>query len=251
MQGDFSRGAGWLLKGISCFYRSPSLWKYALIPFLQTLLLYGVLFFVAVRYGIPFLLDLLPDPEAQAGWLRWVIHPLRWLAALSCFLGLVLAAILTLSSVYELLGAPFFDGMVVRMEREKYGRMSVPLPFQRNLVCAFQGGMFSIVTMLLAVGLFFCSLILPVVGPVLMGVVIGYRMALTYLFSSGFNRGLGIREIQARAGKRNRLILGFGVTAYLLMMIPFVSVFLIPAFVVSGILLYNEELETGSDSSNR
>ena len=52
-------------------------------------------------------------------------------------------------------------------------------------------------------------------------------------------------------GKGYQLILGFGVTAYLLMMIPFVSVFLIPAFVVSGILLYNEELETGSDSSNR
>lgn len=251
MRGDFFRGAGWLLKGISYFYKTPSLWKYALIPFLLTLLLYGVLFFAAVRYGIPFLLELLPEPERYSGWIRRAILPLRWLTALSCSLGLALAAILTLSSVYELLGAPFFDGMVVRMEREKYGRMSVPLPFQRNLVCAFQGGMFSIVTMVFAVGLFFCSLILPVIGPLLMGLVTGYRMALTYLFTSGFNRGLGIREIQARAGKRNMLILGFGVTAYLLLMIPFVSIFLIPCFVVSGILLYNEELETESDSSGR
>ena len=246
MKGDFSKGAGWLLKGISCFYRTPSLWKFALIPFLLTLLLYGILFLAAVRYGIPYLLDLLPDPEGHAQWVRWLIHPLRWLAALSCWLGLVLAVLLTLSSIYELLGAPFFDGMVVRMEREKYGKESVPLPFQRNLVCAFQSGMFSLVTLLLAVGLFFCALLLPVIGPLLMVLVIGYRMALTYLFSCGFNRGLGVREILSLAGKRHTLVLGFGTAAYLLLMVPFVSIFLIPAFVVSGILLYNEELEESS-----
>ena len=76
-----------------------------------------------------------------------------------------------------------------------------------------------------------------------MGVVVGYRTALTCLFSSGFNRMLGVREIQALAGRRRVLVLGFGVTAYLLLMIPLISVFLIPGFVVSGILLYNEELE--------
>ncbi len=247
MKGDFSKGAGWLLRGIAYFYRTPSLWKYALIPFLLTLLLYGVLFLAAVRYGIPFLLDLLPDPEGHPGWTRWLIHPLRWLAALSCWLGLLLTAILTLSTVYEFLGTPFFDGMVVRVERERYGRKCTPLPFQQNLVCAFQSGMFSMVTMVLAVGFFFCSLLLPVVGPLLMGLVIGYRMALTYLFSPGFNRGLDVRGIQAGTGKRNMLILGFGITAYLLLMIPFISIFLIPAFVVSGILLYNEELEESAE----
>ncbi len=243
MRGDFSRGAGYLLKGIVYFYRTPSLWSCALIPFLMTLLLYGVLFLAAVRYGIPFCLDLLPDPEGHGVWGRWLLYPLRFLTALSCWLGMALTAILTLSSVYELLGGPFFDGMVVRMEREKYARNALPLPFRRNLMVTFQSAVFSLMTLALAVGFFFFSLLLPLVGPVLMGVVVGYRTALTCLFSSGFNRMLGVREIQALAGRRRVLVLGFGVTAYLLLMIPLISVFLIPGFVVSGILLYNEELE--------
>ena len=81
MRGDFSRGAGYLLKGIVYFYRTPSLWSCALIPFLMTLLLYGVLFLAAVRYGIPFCLDLLPDPEGHGVWGRWLLYPLRFLLA--------------------------------------------------------------------------------------------------------------------------------------------------------------------------
>ena len=94
MRGDFSRGAGYLLKGIVYFYRTPSLWSCALIPFLMTLLLYGVLFLAAVRYGIPFCLDLLPDPEGHGIWGRWLLYPLRFLTALSCWLGMALTAIL-------------------------------------------------------------------------------------------------------------------------------------------------------------
>lgn len=243
MQEDFSKGVSYLLNGISFFYKTPSLWKYSLFPFLLTLVLYGLILFVTIRYGIPFVLDFLPDPDAHAQWLRWLIHPLRWLAVISCYVGLMLFSIMTLSSVYELLGALFFDGMVVKVEQEKYRREISPLSFQQNLFCALQSGFFSIVTMLISLLLFFSSLFLPGIGLILMALFIGYRIALTYLFSSGFNRGLGVREITQRAGKRKRLILGFGTTAYLLLLIPFAAIFLIPGFVVSGVLLYNEELE--------
>ena len=85
------------------------------------------------------------------------------------------------------------------------------------------------------------SVLLPGAGVLLMALFIGYRQALSCLFASGFNRGLTLREIRRRAGTRKMLVLGFGVTVYLLFLIPFAAVFLIPGFAVSGTLLYNGE----------
>ena len=75
-----------------------------------------------------------------------------------------------------------------------------------------------------------------------MVLIIGYRQALTYLFSSGFNRGLLLPEIRRLAGKQKMKILGFGITINLLYLIPFAVIFLIPGFLAAGAMLYNETL---------
>ena len=93
-------------------------------------------------------------------------------------------------------------------------------------------------------GWLFLLLLVPVVN-VIVGIITLVKLAKSFGYGGGFACGLIFLNTIFM------LILGFGVTAYLLLMIPFVSIFLIPCFVVSGILLYNEELETESDSSGR
>ena len=164
-----------------------------------------------------------------------------WLTAFSCYAATLLIALLTLSTGYELAGALFFDAMVVRIEQTRYQRTVCSLPFRKNLEDAFHSALFSAGTLVIALLLLPLSVLLPGAGVLLMALFIGYRQAQSCLFASGFNRGLTLREIRRRAGTRKMLVLGFGVTVYLLFLIPFAAVFLIPGFIVSGTLLYNGE----------
>lgn len=241
MVNEFLKGVAYVFQGIRFFYRTPALWKYSLVPFLLLLLVYLGLLYAVYRFAVPYILDFLPDPQNYSEWLRWLILPLRWLIAFSCYTATLLVSLLTLSTGYELAGAMFFDAMVVRIEQLRYRRTVSSLPFRENLAGAIQSAFFSIGTLLITLILLPLSFLIPAGGVLLMALFIGYRQALTYLFSSGFNRGLSLREICRRAGKRKLLMLGFGVTIYLLFLIPFAAVVLIPSFVVSGALLYNEE----------
>ena len=238
---EFLKGTSYVFEGIRFFYRTPALWKYSLIPFLFLLIFYLILFYAVYRFAVPYILDFLPEPQDCAVWLRWLIYPLRWLTAFSCYAATLLISLLTLSTGYELAGALFFDAMVVRIERIRYQRTVCSLPFRKNLEDAFHSALFSAGTLVIALLFLPLSVLLPGAGVLLMALFIGYRQALSCLFASGFNRGLTLREIRRRAGTRKMLVLGFGVSVYLLFLIPFAAVFLIPGFAVSGTLLYNGE----------
>lgn len=239
---DFLDGSLYVFRGIRFFYRTPVLWKYSLIPFLFLLLFYALILYAVCWFALPFLLDFLPQTENAPQLLRIFIRILRWIVALSCGIGVLLIALVTLTSGYELAGALFFDAMIVRIEQIRYHRNAEGLSFRKNLVCALQSALFSIRTVMLSLLLLIPALLIPVVGIVPMVLIIGYRQALTYLFSSGFNRGLLLPEIRRLAGKEKMKMLGFGITINLLYLIPFVVIFLIPGFLAAGAMLYNETL---------
>ena len=239
---DFLDGSLYVFRGIRFFYRTPVLWKYSLIPFLFLLLFYALILYAVCRFALPFLLDFLPQTENAPQLLRIFIRILRWIVALSCGIGVLLIALVTLTSGYELAGALFFDAMIVRIEQIRYHRNAEGLSFRKNLVCALQSALFSIRTVMLSLLLLIPALLIPVVGIVPMVLIIGYRQALTYLFSSGFNRGLLLPEIRRLAGKQKMKILGFGITINLLYLIPFAVIFLSPGFLAAGAMLYNETL---------
>ncbi len=250
---DFFNGLLYVFRGLRFFYRTPALWKYSLVPFLFLLLFYLLLFYLAYRFAVPYLVNLLPNPEHLPGILRVPLVLLRALAAFSCCIAVLLISLATLTTGYELAGSLFFDAMTVRIERLRYHHEALPLPFRKNLACAFQSASFSIGTLCLSLLLLPAALLIPVIGVLPMLLVVGYRQALTCLFSSGFSHGLSLPEIRERAGKRKMLMTGFGVTIYLLYLIPFAGIVLLPGFTAAGALLYNEEFagESGENGTGK
>lgn len=242
MMQDFLKGTSLVFQGILFFYRTPSLWKYSAVPLFLVLIFYVLIFYLSFRFALPWILDFLPDPANHTLWLRWLIYPLRWLTAISCGTALLLVSYQTLSTLYEITGSLFFDAMIVEIEKTRYSHTAVPLSFRQNLAGALQSVGYSIGTLLITIILLPLGLLIPVIGVVLMTLVLGWRQGQTYIFSSGFNRGYSLPEIRRIAEKRKMLLLGFGTTIYLLYLIPVAAIPLIPGYIVSGVLLFNEEL---------
>ena len=71
----------------------------------------------------------------------------------------------------------------------------------------------------------------------------GYRYGFS-LISSAFNyHGMSWQEIRVWSHKNPGRILGFGIASYILLLIPFAILFVLPGITLGGILLYHDYQE--------
>ena len=70
----------------------------------------------------------------------------------------------------------------------------------------------------------------------------GYCVGIAYMLTPANTRGLALADMRARVSGRRSVVLGFGLTAYLLLLIPFATLFLLPGIVLGGADLVNREL---------
>ncbi|MBS1372197.1 MAG: hypothetical protein HPZ91_19810 [Lentisphaeria bacterium] len=247
---ELSAGAGYLHAGAGAFFRTPSLWGYALIPMGIIFGLYALLMLGLVAWVIPWLAGLLPDPAAWSVWARWLIYAARVLIGVTAVAAALLTGAFLLCTLYEALGALFFDGLVMKFEKMRYGVEHAPLPLRDSLRYMAQSAGYSAVTALLSILLFFPAFFIPVAGIVPAVLIVGYRFGLTYTFSSAFAERAGVREVRVMAARNRRLMLGFGAVGYLWLLIPFSAVVLLPCFALGGAMIYRERLRgEGSRSS--
>ena len=150
-------GAGYLHAGIRAFYRDPGLWGYALIPMGILFAFYALMMLLLFWFVAPWAAGLLPDPAQWSAWFRWLLYAARVLIYVSVFGMAVLTGAFFLCSLYEAFGAFFFDSLVQKFERERYGVEAAPVPFRENLRYLLQSAGFSFVTMIWSFLLFFSS----------------------------------------------------------------------------------------------
>lgn len=237
----FANGVGTLFRGISDFFTQPRFWLYAFIPFLILLGFYLAIGWLLLGCVLPFLVDYLPQAPPES-WMNWVWTPLRWGILITVWISLLLAGLAAACSLYEIFGALFFDRMVQRVEKERYGLLPVPLSTSQNLKFILQAVLFSLNTLWISIGAFLISFWVPFLGPFILIACVGYRFGLTCLFACAFARGMSIPQLK-RAVKGDRLrILGFGMMLYLLLLIPFAGLFLLAGFSFGGIRLFHDHI---------
>lgn len=237
-----AEGAGYLHAGIRAFYRDPGLWGYALIPMGILFAFYALMMLLLFWFAAPWAAGLLPDPAQWSAWSRWLLYAARVLIYVSVFGMAVLTGAFFLCSLYEAFGAFFFDSLVQKFERERYGVEAAPVPFRENLCYLLQSAGFSFVTMIWSFLLFWPGIFIPVAGILPAVLVVGYRFGLTYVFSSAFADRVDVREVRRLAARNRALMLGFGAAGYLWLLIPFSAVFLLPGFALGGAMIYRERL---------
>ena len=238
----FLRGSRYVFSGCRAFYCDRKAWKYAVLPLGVMTAVYLLLFWAVLslsRRGAEALDRCL---TGLPGWLAWLPPLVSGLSSLLGVLFALLAMGITVSALYEMFGGLFFDSLIEYHDGKQYGFSPGRQSLKRNLKYCLDSLLFGVKTSLLFVFLFILSLIFPVGGQLLLAVSMGYCAGIAYMLTPANLRGLTLADMRARLGGRRSAVLGFGLTAYLLLLIPFAVLFLLPGLVLGGADLVNREL---------
>ncbi len=240
---DFLRGVGYISKGCREFYNDKKAWRYAAIPLSIIFLFYVAAFWIIIHFsgkcadGINGWLAGLPT------WLSW-FHSL--INGLSYFLGIITAVLLlgtTICIFYEMFGALFFDSLVEYYEKKRFAIVPHNLSITRNVKYGIESLFFGIHISVFSFLSFIIGIFFPVVGQLVFIVVMGYYTGISYMVCSANNGGFSLAKLRATAKNKTAVILGFGIAAYLLLLIPFATIIIFPGLVLGGANLFNNEFK--------
>ena len=240
---DFIKGVSYLFCGIRIFFHDRGSWKYALFPWCFLAVIYFITFRIIAGLTNCFsekIDQLMSNLPAWFSWLAGLI------CGLSHFLGIIAGILIlgmTVGTLYEMFGGFFFDSLVDHYETGKYGPRPVVITWKSSLKYSIESFLFGIRTALAFCGLFIISLFFPVIGQILLIISMGYFFGLSYIICSANRNGRTIGQLKKAAGKRIFIILGFGVSAYFLLMIPLAAIIFLPGLVLGGSELFNRELK--------
>jgi CysZ protein len=247
---DLAGGVGDLLRGFGAWGASPRLMLLGALP----AVIVGTVF-VAVLVGLvltmpAIVVALTPFAESWADVAR---ETLRAVAQVALFLLAVVLLVLAYTAVTLAVGDPFYERIARRVE-ERAGNPPPERdePLLRGIARAAREGLRLFAAGLLVSVLLLLVGLVPVAGPVLaaiLGALLGGRLLTTELTGYAFEaRGRTLTERRRALRSRRARATGFGAVTYLLFLVPFAAVVVMPAAVAGATLLAREVLgEEGAE----
>jgi CysZ protein len=240
---DFFGGIGVLLQGFRSYGTRPRLMWLGALP----ALIVGVVYVVAivlVAVNLDALVTVI-TPFAHG----WELEPLvRIAAGLALFALVVLVFVYTYAAITLAVGDAFYE-RIWRAVEESLG--GAPTALEEGALAgaargAANGFRLLLITVLTSLVLFACGFI-PVVGqtvvPVVGALFAGWFLALELTGYAFDARGLRLRDRRKTLGVRRARTIGFGVACYLLFLVPFAAVVVMPAAVAGATHLARTALE--------
>jgi CysZ protein len=243
-------GAGYPFRAVVLIARTPTLWPYLIVPVLLNIavgvLIYSGLLIAGLR-GIDRLMAGLP---AELGLLEPLLQVL-----------LVIALLLSTGFVFVrfgvILGAPWYEALSARVERERTG--SQPDTGRGGLLGAVQdvirqlGHESQKLGFVLGLGLLLLLLnFIPAAGTLLStagGFALGATVAcLDFLDPPLSRRRLSFGEKLRTVRRALPASAGFGLVALALVSVPFVNLLAVPLCVVAGTLFYVDRVRERLDA---
>jgi len=236
---EFVTGMGLLFRGFGLVWRSPGLLLLGLIP--------GVIAGLIVASALVALIYFSGDLAALVTWFAgdWsadLRNTVRTVAQIGIVLGSVIVAVLTFTALTLTIGDPFYEALSKRID-DRFGGVPgmVEQPwyrtFGRNLADSTRMIALSVIA---SVFLFGAGLI-PVVGqtvvPVIDAGVGGWFLAVEISGVPFNRRGLRLRDRRRLLGAHRALALGFGVPLFLLFLVPFAAIVVMPGAVAGATLM--------------
>ena len=237
--GEFFTGVGLLFRGFGLVGRSPGLLLLGLVP--------GVIAAVIVAGGLFALVYFSGDLASLVTWFaaHWSAELrdlVRTLAQIALVAVSILVAVLTFTALTLTIGDPFYEALSKRID-DRFGGVPgmVEQPwyrtFGRNLADSTRMIALSVIA---SVFLFGAGLI-PVVGqtvvPVIDAAVGGWFLAVEISGVPFNRRGLRLRDRRRLLGAHRALALGFGVPLFLLFLVPFAAIVVMPGAVAGATLM--------------
>lgn len=243
---EFFSGVGVLGRGLALWASAPRLMLLGAIP----ALIVGVVYLagiIALLVALPPLSDALtPFADDWDPVWRTAVR----IAAGAALVGLaVLIVVFTYTAITLLVGDPFYERIRFHVEEREGG--APPDEAAGGFWGQLGRGLVTTLRMLVltaAVGLLlFAGGFIPVVGqtvvPVVAALFGGWVLAIELTGYAFDARALRLRDRRRMLGVRRARTLGFGVTVYLLFLLPLGAVFVMPAAAAGATLLAREALQ--------
>ncbi len=245
MIADITRGTQAVARALSLLNK-PGVRIYVIVPLMINLLLFGAL----VWYGysqfnllVEWLMSFVPAFLEFIEWLIWIFFGV--LAAITVFF--------SFTPIANIVAAPFNALMSEKIEIELTGKAaSSNISFARMAIDAIASQLRKLVyIMFWALGLFLVSLIpvVNLVAPVLWIVFGSWLLSLEYFDYPMGNHDLVFAEQKKRLGEKRGIALGFGGAVMIMTSIPIINFFAMPVAVAGATLLWVEQFQTDSAST--
>lgn len=246
----FVRGLAFALRGARfVYFQHPRLARYWVFPILIT----GAAL-VSVFYGAGTLYDdlggavwsLLPESWSEAtGFLGWLVAALRWVIELVSGLLITLLGLVLVVLLSSVVAAPFNDALSEAVERMLTGGSPPPFSMKRmfaDVVRTIRLELGKVLLYAAIVGpMFLASFFIPGVGQVIS--IVGFALTVIYLGVDyvdwpAARRDWSVGDRVAFTRRQLPAMAGFGTGVWVLLFIPLVNLFFMPAAVAGGTMLF-------------
>jgi len=241
MVSDLFKGARYPLSAIGFFFKHLSLTRFILIPLAINTAVFtaGFVFFIS---KLDTLLSFLPRSQ---GWYYGVVY---YLLAFILGLSFLTLSFYAFTIIGNLIAAPFNSALSEKVEELYVGRDQLT----SGPISIFRDAWRSVATELkrfFLFALFFIPIVLinfiPFIGQIVFFILMltytCWALAFTFMDYALERRGLAFNQKVRIVLSRKSLSMGFGLLCFLMALIPFLNLFLIPICVTGGTLMFLRE----------
>ncbi|NJC80994.1 hypothetical protein HC030_00220 [Planosporangium mesophilum] len=235
---EFFTGTALLFRGLGLVARTPRLLLLGLVP--------GVVSFAVVLAALGTLLYFVNDVAVFLTWFAddWpaeAARALRLLAAVAVGAGAVVLAVVTFTALTITIGDPFYEAISKRVDDRFGGASESDAPWYRTLRWNLADSLRLLVLSVAVSVVLFVLGFIPVVGqtvvPVIGAMIGGWLLAMEISGVPFNRRGLRLRDRRRLLRANRALALGFGVPVFVVFLVPFVAVLVMPGAVAGATLL--------------
>lgn len=241
--------------GLDCFLKgfrlilTPGLRRYVVVPFIINTLLFVSMIYYAFSSFDGWINGLIGYflPEIIVGWLFDLISGFLWLMFLIALLGFLFYGFTIFANI---IASPFNAVLATEVEKRLRNGVSgagditwyIVLP--RALARELSKLKYYLPRL---VGLVLITLVplVQVAAPFLWVLFGAWMMTVQYADYAADNNHLTFRELQISMSRNRPQSLMFGLAVYVMMIVPFVNLLVIPAAVAGGTLFWVENLNSG------
>jgi CysZ protein len=247
-------GAALLGRGLALVARRPRLFLLGAIPPLVTSTLFVVVLVLLFTRGDTVVSGLTGFAD---DWSSGAATLVRLLVSLALLGAVVLAMVISFTTLTLTLGAPLYDLISEFVDRELPGSpVGAEDGWVRSLGRALRQSVALIAVSVVAAAALFAAGFVPLVGqvavPVVSALVGGWLLGIELVGSALERRGvLTLRGRRELMGRRRARVLGLCVPTFLLLAVPFVGVVVFPVATAAGTLLARQLVGEPTDGEPR
>lgn len=240
---DFLFGFTYPFRSLKFFFSHSVLIKYSIAPMIINLLIYGSVFILSYSWFTGSIESWLGIEGTEAGfWLKFLHTALLILG----FILLLFFCYLLFTILGNVITAPFNEEISQRVEEIVTGTKEAhKMGFWEDAYISIKGEVQKLAFYLIILLLIFSLNLIPVAGSVIatvLGVIFSsFYNALDFLDYPMTRKKMRFRD-KIKVTRKGKLVTyGFGFTAFLLLFLPVINIFMKPILVVAGTSLYYEK----------